>query len=749
MSKLGYLIALVAILGFGTYALWPTATVVGVKVFSGTPPTAYTVRVAGTSATVGKEQTAVTVGSATYAFPTDGEKSGRIWSTLGSIEVPAAKVIHDIGEAQLAPYGIDSTREAAATDGSARLRWGGSDGQAYIWNAGTRSLMVIDAQALAVLDAAAAPPIRTTVLSGPMSPTRLTIDGLTLIIDEGRWLAELFRNRPPFNGRVAALMSQLMSLSIDDLGGVQTFGLPVVGTIQLSEINGTPADVPAQFGSGPQPTRTVTIYSDGALGVVAISGFPAQPLNATQVTELRGVLAAFARNPLLDIYSLISRDDVLRVDVAPGKGPAWSLRRREKPPSIGGYFWDVAWGNGRESAPDEAVDELVKMVSAVSVRDPLPDSKALAVLPDQATVVTITSERPNAPPVRFAVANGELITAEYRGRLDDDGKLNAALVAERFLDQRLTRRDPTRVAKIQRRFRSEAPPRDEVVARSEGGTWIRTYPSSTPTSTPASSAVAGAAVDRLVRVLVSARVGNISLINGDGVANGARALLAAPDFEMDVRFAAVAGGQAANDDTDLDLTAAQDWGFAARKDGPRWQCVDKDLGLLFTLDDDTIEEFRRPFTVGQVFPVVGSVVTRVEIRRLDDSLVTLVRDGATWTAADGVSTSATPADAIAVRRYFRTLSELTVADGTTLDSRLPEPTVQDIVASVTCLVPAISGDRTQPTELLTLAVMRATAGGTPVHVWSNRGGSRFPRGRALLPAAAVAEVLPAAQAFIR
>jgi hypothetical protein len=758
MSKLGYLIALVAILGFGAYALWPTATVVGVKVFAGSPPSAYSVRVAATSAAVGKEQTAVTVGSATYVFPTDSEKSGRIWSTLGSIEVPASKVIHDIGEAQLAPYGLDSTREAAAVDGSARLRWGGSDGQAYIWNAGTRSLMVIDPQVLTALDAAAAPPIRATALSGPMSPTRLTIDGLTLIYDEGRWLAELFRNRPPFNGRVATLMSHLMRLSIDDLGGVQTFGLPVVGTVQLSEIKGTPADVAPQFASGPQPARTITIYSDGARGAVAISGFPAQPLNVTQMSELRGALAAFARNPLLDIYSLISRDDVLRVDVVRGRGPAWSLRRREKPSAIGGYFWDVAWSNGRESAPDEAVDELVAMVSAVSVRDPQPDSKALAVLPDQATVVTITSERPNAPPVRFAVANGELITAEYRGRLDDDGKLDAALMPERFLDQRLTRRDPTRVAKIQRRFRSEAPPRDEVVARSEGGTWICTYPASSSTSAPASassapgaasSAIAGAAVDRLVRVLVSARVGNISLINGDGVANGARALLAAPDFELDVRFAAVAGGQAANDDTDLDLTAAQDWGFAARKEGPRWQCVDKDLGLLFTLDDETIEEFRRPFTIGQVFPVVGSVVTRVEIRRLDGSLVTLVRDGATWTAADGAGASATPADAIAVRRYFRTLGELTVADGATLDARLPEPPAQDIVASVTCLVPAISGDRTQPTELLTLAVLRATAGGTPVHVWSNRGGSRFPRGRALLPAAAVAEVLPAAQAFGR
>lgn len=758
MSKLGYLVAVLAILGFGTYALWPTPTVVGVKLFSGPAPTSYSVRVATTRAQVEKEQTTVSIGSSRYVFATDTEKVGRIWSALGGIEVPPTKVIADIGDAQLQPYGIDDTREVAAADGGLRIRWGGSGGQAYVWNAGERTLIAVDPQALAGLDAAAAPPIRANVLANAQPPARLTIDSMALTNQEGQWLAELYRNRPPFNTRVANLLGQLSRVTINDLAGAVTFGLPVVGTVQMPETLGTPAGVPAQFASGPQPARTVTVYAQGARGVVAINGYPAQLVSEAQLADLRTAFAAFARNPLLDLYTVVNRDDVLRVDFARGATPWWSLRRREKPPAIGGFFWDVAWGNGRESAPDDAVDRLVKMVAEISVRDPQPDSQALDKLPDDAVIITVESDRPNFKPVRFAVAGGELITSAYRGRLNDDNQLLKALAPERFLDQRLTRRDPSRVAKIQRRFRTEAPPRDEVVMRTEGGTWVRTYPATTApgASAPAiaGSPVSGSNVDRLIRVLSGARVDDLMLINGSGSSSGdnksddARDLLANPDFEMDIRFAAVAGGQASNDETDLDLTASQDWGFAARKDGQRWLCVDKDLGVRFSLDDDTMEEFRRAFDAGQVFPVVGSVVSRVDVKRVDGTQVTLARDGANWLVGSNTE-SAKPADPIAVRRYFRALGTLSMADGVALDARVPEPAAADVVASISCTVPAIGGDVNQPTELLTLAILRPTATGTPVHVWSNRGGSRFPRGRAVVPSVAVAEVLPDLAAFAR
>ena len=747
MSKLGYLIAVLAILGFGTYALWPTPTIVGVKLFTGPAPSSYTLRITTTQAQVSKEQTTITVGKAIYVFATDPEKAGRIWSTLGSIEVPPTKVIADIGEAQLQPYGLDDSREVAAVDGSLRIRWGGTGGQAYLWNATERKLIAVDPQALPGLDAAAAPPIRANVLANLQPTARLTIDSLALVNQDGQWLAELFRNRPPFNTRVAALLGQLSRVSIDNLAGAVTFGLPVVGTVNMSETAGTPTGVPAQFASGPQPARTVTVYADGARGVVAINGYPAQRISETQLTEARTAFAAFARNPLLELYTVMNREDVLQVDFKRGSTPWWSLRRREKPPAVGGFFWDVAWGNGRESAPDDAVDRLAKMVSDISVRDPQPASQALEKLPDDAVVVTIENDRPNAKPIRFAVAGGELITEAYRGRLNDDNQLLVALAPDRFLDQRLTRRDPSRVAKIQRRFRAEAPPRDEVVARTEGGTWIRTHPSSTVPGAPA-TAVSGSAVDRLIRVLSGARVDDLTLVMGDGLADGARDLLANPEFEMDIRFAAVAGGQASNDETDLDLTAAQDWGFAARKDGSRWLCVDKDLGVRFTLDDDTVEEFRRAFDAGQVFPVVGSVVTRVEVRRTDGTQVTLARDGAKWSASSGIE-AAKPADAVAVRRYFRTLGALSVNEGSALDARVPEPASAEVVASIRCSVPAIGGDVNQPTEVLTLAILRPTATGTPVHVWSNRGGSRFPRGRAVVPSVAIAEALPDLAAFVR
>ncbi len=772
MSRLGYLFAVLLIGIFGAYAWWPTPEVIGVKILGPVASRDFTVRTGGISAKVGREVTTVKVGSSSYEFATDSEKAPRIWGAFSSIEVPASKVIRDIGEGQLSAYGIDDSREAITDDGSVRLRWGGSGEQAYIWNGIERTLYAVNPAAIAGIDAAAKPPIRATVLATPTTANRLTVDGLSLVNEEGQWQAELFRNRPAFNARVTVLMSLLARISIDDLEGRPAIGLPVVGVVQLPASEGSPAPgspgaMPGQFSFAAQPARTFTLHSDGLRGVIAISGFPVQHISLSQLAELRTALTAFTRNPLIELFSKIAKDDVLQVDVAHGRTPWWSLRRREKPPAVGGFFWDVAWSNGRESAPDDAIEQLAALVSSVSVREPVADPAALANVPDDALVVSVASDRPGGQTLRFAIVGGELITATHRGRIDDDGLLRAAFTPERFLDPRLTRRDPTRVAKIQRRFRDESPPRDEVVVRTEGGTWVRTYPASTPgsahgstpTSTPGSAPasahsaapVSGAAIDRLVRALAGARVADLALVvpggkAGDAMRESARDLLAAPDFEFDVRFAAVVGGQASNDETDLDLTAAQDWGFAAKRSGTEWTCVDKDLGLRFTLDDDTLEEFRRAFDDGLVFPVVASVVTRVEIKRADGTLVVLARAGAGWQVTAN-SDAAKAADAVAIRRYFRTLGSLVVADGIVLDARVPEPAAGDIVAAITCAVPAIGGDVSLPTELLTMAVLRPTAAGTPVHVWSNRGGSRFPRGRAMLSGSSVAEALPDAAAF--
>ncbi len=764
MSRLGYLFAVLVIGIFGAYAWWPTPEVIGVKILGPVAARDYTVRSGGISAKVGRDVTTVKVGSSSYEFATDAEKAPRIWGAFSAIDVPAAKVIRDIGEGQLSAYGIDDSREAITDDGSVRLRWGGSGEQAYIWNGIERTLYAVNPAALAGIDAAAKPPFRAAVLATPSTANRLTVDGLSLVNEEGQWQAELFRNRPAFNARVTVLMSLLARISIDDLEGQPAIGLPVVGVVELpasagSPAPGSPGAVPGQFSFAAQPVRTVTLHSDGLRGVIAISGFPVQHVGTGQLAELRTALTAFTRNPLIELFNTIAKDDVLQVDVAHGRTPWWSLRRREKPPAVGGFFWDVAWSNGRESAPDDAIEQLAALVSSVSVREPVADRTALANVPDDALVISVASDRPGGQTLRFALAGGELITASHRGRIDDDGLLRAAFAPERFLDPRLTRRDPTRVAKIQRRFRDESPPRDEVVARTDGGTWVRTYPASVPASALASGTasaasaapVSGAAIDRLVRVLVGARVADLALVvpdgkAGDALRESARDLLAAPDFEFDVRFAAVVGGQASNDETDLDLTAAQDWGFAAKRSAAGWTCVDKDLGLRFTLDSDTMEELRAAFNDGLVFPVVASVVTRVEIRRADGTLVILARSGAGWQVTSG-SDAAKAADAVAVRRYFRTLGSLVVSDSTVIDARVPEPAAGDIVAAITCAVPAIGGDVSLPTELLTLAVLRPTAAGTPVHVWSNRGGSRFPRGRAMLSGSSVAEALPDAAAF--
>ena len=122
-------------------------------------------------------------------------------------------------------------------------------------------------------------------------------------------------------------------------------------------------------------------------------------------------------------------------------------------------------------------------------------------------------------------------------------------------------------------------------------------------------------------------------------------------------------------------------------------------------------------------------------------MVRLTRDGQRW-LIDGQE-----ADAVAVRRWFRLVGSLQVPAGSVLDARIPEPDAGESVASITCDVPAVTGDPFQKTEQLTLVALAAGAQGQPVHVWSNRGGSRFTRGRTVLPAATVAELFVDAASF--
>jgi hypothetical protein len=743
MSRLAYLIAALVILAGGTYALWPAPSTQLTKLLTTPVPTAWSATVDTISQHVTPSEVAVTVAGKMTSYQPDSEKVGRLWATLGMVAVPTAKVIPQISEAQLVGYGVGATRQATADDGSAMVRWGGSGGQAYVWNGVTRQLLAVDPQVLPNLDAAAQPPIQASVLRYPPDLHRLTVDDLSLVAQDGEWQAELFRNRPDFAPRVSALLGVLGRTEITDLAGVSVFGLPLVGTVSIAALAGLTAP-DGKLLTPPQPGRTVTVYDAGGVAVIAINGYPAQRTDAARLNELRVLFATFKRDVLIDLYSHIRKDDVLAVEFARDGKPWWSLRRREKPPVIGGFYWDVVWRGGRESAADDVVDRFADRLRSVPVRSPVRDSAALTKVPAGAVLVTVMSARPDGRPVQVAIGGGELRTATHAARLADDAALEHSLDPADFLDRRLTRRDPSRVSKLQRRFRDQTPPTAEVVARNENGTWARTYPQ---LGAGGPVTVDGAAVDRLVRALAAARMADVRLVAEAGRTDDSRAILAAPEFELDVRFAAVVGGQASNDETDLDLTAAQDWGLAMRRDGERWQVVDKDLGLHFTLDADTVEEFRRPFTAGQVFPIVASAVTSASItRETGKPAVTLVHGAGGWTVADG-SEAAVAADAVAVRRWFRDLAAVQVPAGSALDARIPEPSPAETVALITCTLPSIGGDLQNPTEQLTLALLRPGPQGQPVHVWSNRGNSRFPRGRTVLPPTMLAELFPAASAL--
>ncbi len=745
MAKSGYLIAVLLIAALGTYALWPAPALRTAKLLDhDAAPTAWSSLVDGLTVEVAPDQVRVTrAPGPTAVFAPDSEKIGGLWGALSRIEVPAAKAIAGVGEAQLAGYGLAAARQASAADGSAVVRWGAAGGQAYVWNGLTRTLLAADPGQIALLDAMARPPIRAAVLQLSAAPKRVTVDGLVLVPDGGSWRADLYRNRPPFDVRLTHLLGLLGQIQVTDFTGEQAIGLPLIGSLAIAAVEGTPA----AFSAGPLPARDIGIHDRGADGVITITGYPPQRIAAELRDQLRQALAAFRRDILVDLAERVPPAEMLRIELERDGAPWWSLRRREKPPQVGGVAWDVVWSGGRESAPDDAVQRLSRLLAEAAVRDPVADDRALDGSAGGIRI-TAVSERADTVPLRAVVAGGELRSATHRARLLDEAALVAALGPDRFLDDRLIRRDASRVAKIQRRFHTDATAGDEVVTRSEGGTWSRTWPA----DGVARPAVDVAAIDRLIRALAAARMREVRLVAaatpGGGHDTGVRELIDRADFELAVRFAPRSAGQAANDDTDLDESAAQDWGFAAMRAGAAWDCVDRDLGLRFTLDADTVDELRRPLTADEVFPVVASAVTAATIAAaLPGTPVALARTASGWTV-DGVA-----ADPLAVRRWLRDLGALRavapLGGGPAFDPRAPEPTPGEIVARITCEVPAVSGDPYQTGETLTLAVLAATDRGRPVHVWSNRGGSRFPRGRAVVTGPALAAVLVDAAAFRR
>jgi hypothetical protein len=714
MSKTAYAILFAIFFAAAGYAFWPQPEAVVRPLVTGSQPTSFTLRCAGLEQEVRDKQ----VRLKGLDRPLDETAGVGPWGIFSAVTVLPGKTVENVGDAQLAAYGLGSDREFVG--GDVHVRWGEKDGSGYLWDGPTKRLSLLPPGMVAAIDKAAGRLDDRKLLSIAATYVRVEVDGLVLVRSEaGNWLSSLAPQRPPFDQRIGRIMALLTALTLDDLDGLATNLMPVAGRILLTPDAKAPDQTPL----------AITLFQAGDEGVIKAGALPAQRLAPVALAEWLAALAALRRDPLLVVDQALRRDDIVFVRVLDGPLERFRLTRREKVYESDDYAWDLVWPGGRDDAAPDAIPRILTLLDTLEVT--LVEAvDGLAQRSPTALSIEVHHGRKDQERVLIAAIDGNrALTASHAGLLMDAAIRRGALRLERFLDARLIRRDTTRIAKIQRIDTTQIPQFQEVATRSDGGGWTRSFPAATPPPV-----IDAGAVDRLVRVLAGATLEDVGFPSAED-----RAILTAPEIALDLRFAPNTSAKQAHADTDLDETATQDVGWALVEREGKWRGIDRDALLAFTLDAGVVEEIRRPFTVGALYPVVASLVTRAEIRS-DTGSVVLVREGAGWSVAvDGGESR--PADALAVRRWFRALGGLRAER---IDARAVAFPAARVEASVVCTMPGLAGGN----ELVTLQIGRREDGRTRVvHVASDQLASRFPAGRAVPAEVDFDALVPGVAAF--
>lgn len=717
MSKLAYAILITLLLAAAVYAFRPTNEEVAAQLFTGAPPKSFTLRANGLvqEVTDGKR---VKLAGLDRAIA-EKRESGP-WGMLASVRLVKGKTVEGVGESQLAAYGLGPERELVA-DG-VFARWGEKDGTGYVWNGTTRQLVVLPPGMAAAIDKGSERMDDPKLVTLDPSPSRIDIDGLAVTPGPNGWLATVAPQRPAFDQRIGRLMGLISELKLDKLAGEPINLLPLASTIVV-----TPAAKSAD-----QTPLTIRLHKTGYGpndgGLVAVGSLPAQPIDPATMRQWNEAIAAMKTDPLFEIARQVRNDDIVSIIVREGVSERYRLARREKVYESDAYSWDLVWPGGRDDAAPDAMLRVLGTVNDLFV-DQVQAIPGLATLSPLALQVEIHHGRKDVEQILVAAIDGNrAASSSHAGLLKDAEAVRQRLKLEAMLDTRLIRRDPTRISKIQRIDHAQAA-FQEVINRSEGGAWTRSFPAA-----PVPPPVDAGAIDRLVRVLVGAQ---LTAVRFPTAAD--RAILSDPEVEFDLRFAANSAGKQANADNDIDETANQDVGWALRQVDGRWRGIDRDGLLAFELNATVVDEIRRPFDVGTLYPVVPTLVKRAEIRR-GDSVVALVRDGAQWTVAvDGGE--ARPADEIAVRRWFRALGALRA---TSIDARAVAFPAQRVEASVICTQPGLDGSGEQVVLQIGITEVGRKR---QVHIGTSQLASRFPIGRAEPVEFDSEAVLPTAATF--
>lgn len=634
MGRLGYFVLLSVLVAGAVYVFWPAASETrDPPLWRGEAPSRYRVVAGGTTQEVDDSKVVIDG----IERPLDVNRHRMLWSFIASLTVNE-RVAIVTPEDRLADYGISGDREVAG--GGQRLRWGGSGKDFYVWDG--QRLIPCGKDITDRLDSSAVRLDRALLLDLP--PIHgVNIDGVSLRLDAGGWRDPAHSERPDFNRRINRLYDLLQQLRLDDLGRRTAPLAPPLHQIRLSHQDLT------------EPEQLVRLWADGDGGLIQVDNLPVQPLSADALARWKTILARFNGDYLFNLETEFGLRPLGEIRVHDQEGLRFRLEKHGlNDVAHGRSQWDVVWPGGREAASEAAAALIAMTLDETAVREPkrrqpgeMPpaDARRLTFVfrVDQRTLeVAIDGDRIWSPThVATAIAMPELL----RRLLPDD-----------MLDHALTLRGAERVVKIQRQWhRGEDAGRAEVVAVAAGsgsaeGTWRRTWPKD------AAGGVSPLAIDRLARAFCTARSVAVRLPTAAD-----RAVIAAPAFELDIRFAQ-AQVRLSNDHTRLGDTTDQDMGFAFAPEGARWRAVEKESGISHLVDAELLDLLQAPLTDDLVLPLVPSQVMRIEFTGPGGRFAVNQRGDQWWVqpldATGRAQGDPQPAAAVEVRRFLRLVTGL-------------------------------------------------------------------------------------------
>lgn len=725
MGRLGYLILVTLLIAGGAYVFWPEPAEVELpRLWKGEAPTAYQVISGGLTQKVDGAEVHIDG----VVRPLDPNRHDELWSYVSSLKVDE-RVVTRVAEDQLNAYGIDGMREVSG--GGLRLRWGGTNNDRYVWEGAAARLIPCDKTIITRLDALTRRLDQVLLIELP-SLRGITIDGLSLRLENGAWRDVLSAERPSFNRRVNRLYDLLELMRLDDLRRRDAPLTPPQHQLRFSHVEAA------------QPEQQVRLWSNTALGdasdgggLIQVDTLPVQRLDAGAYARWTTTLAMFSGDYLFNLETEFAARPLGEIRAEVGTQVRFRLEKHGlNDVSSGRSQWDVVWPGGREPASENAAAAIALALDDLAVREPRRRQNGEEP-PPQAHRLTFVFKVDQRTLV-VAIDGNRIWSATHVATAVNLPGLLARLAPDDMLDNALTLRGSERVVKIQRQWHSGAlAGRSEVVAVAAGaggveGAWRQTWPKE------AGGAISVLAVDRLARAFCSARGQDVRLPTPAD-----RAVVAAPAFELDIRFAP-AQVRLSNDHTRLSDTTDQDLGFAFVPEGDRWRAVEKESGISYVVDGELMDLLQAPLNDDLVMPLVPSLVTRIEITG-SEGRYALLRQDEDWRvqaldATGRASGEPQAAEAVEVRRYLRLL--------TSLRSLRQEPDAgplapEQFAGSVQCTFPG-SGD-----GFARVVLNLGQVAGEQMPVVIDGGGLRgMPRGRAWLAADQRDALLPLRSKFL-